>query len=144
MNASIDSSSREAAAQAAIEKLRALVKYADTCFFCTNAAGNVRPMGVREVDDEGNLWFLSAIDSQKNADIAADPTVKLYFQGGPHAEFLYLDGVASISTDRSRIQSLWHFVLRAWFADGKDDRRISAIKVTPTASFYWAAWQGAR
>ena len=40
-----------------------------------------RPMGVQNVDDDGNLWFLSANDSHKNGELARDPSVKLYFQG---------------------------------------------------------------
>lgn len=128
-------------AQAAIERIREVVDKAETCFFCTSApmegSTGARPMNVREVDDEGNLWFLSANDSHKNLEIARDPAVRLYFQGSPHSDFLQLEGRASISTDRARIEALWTPIIRTWFTGGVDDPRITAIRVSPTDGYYW-------
>ena len=127
---------------AAIRKLKKLAESAETCFFCTSAAGSARPMSVRYVDDEGNLWFLSAADSHKNQEIAADPRVKLYFQGATHSEFLSIDGLASISRDKGMIRDLWNFVLKTWFTEGENDPRITLIKVVPTNSYYWDTKHG--
>ncbi len=125
----------------AIDKLKELVKDAQTCFFCTadNAGptGGTRPMSVREVDDEGNLWFLSASDSHKNQAIAGDPAVRLFFQGSKHAQFLSMDGTATITQDKSVIKKLWSFMLKTWFTEGEDDPRITAIKVAPVDGYYW-------
>src|SRR5688572_17888292 len=80
----------------AVSKIRELVGKAKSCFFCTSAAtgdsGGSRPMSVQQVDDEGSLWFLSASDSHKNAEIAIDPAVRLFFQGSAHSDFLQLNG----------------------------------------------------
>src|SRR5690348_5770555 len=88
--------------QEAIEKIKDLGS--GTCFFSTRRAlgesGGVRPMSVQKVDDEGNLWFLSADDSHKNLEISEDPTVELYFQGSAHSDFLHLIGRATISRDK--------------------------------------------
>ena len=125
----------------AVKKLVELVKEAETCFFCTEGAmggsGGVRPMSVQQVDDQGNLWFLSASDSHKNLEIAANPSVKLYLQGSPHAKFLTLEGHASISRDKAKIKELWNFVLKTWFTEGEDDPRITVIKFAPTHGYYW-------
>ncbi|MBZ2205705.1 pyridoxamine 5'-phosphate oxidase family protein [Massilia soli] len=125
----------------AIEKLTELAKEAETCFFCTTAglggSAGVRPMSVQQVDEQGNLWFLSASDSHKNAEIEADPSVKLFFQGSKHAEFLSMEGRASISRDKTKIKELWNFVLKTWFTEGEDDARITVIKVEPTHGYYW-------
>lgn len=127
---------------AAKDKLKELVKDADTCFFCTSAApqgpsGGTRPMSVRDVDDAGNLWFLSASDSHKNAELASDPKVRLYFQRSAHAGFMVVEGRASVSRDPARIKQLWNFVLKTWFTEGEDDPRITVIKVEPTSAYYW-------
>src|SRR5687768_3535374 len=109
----------------AVEKIRELVGKAKNCFFCTSApageTGGARPMNVREVDDEGNLWFLSAGDSHQNHELAVDPSVKLYFQGSPHSDFLHLTGRATVSTDRAKIEELWEPLLKTWFTGGVDD-----------------------
>lgn len=99
-------------------------------------------MSVQDVDDEGNLWFLSADDSHKNFEISADPLVKLYFQGSQHSDFLCLDGIATISRDKQKIEELWEFVLTTWFTEGIEDPRITVIKVAPIDGYYWDTKHG--
>jgi len=130
----------------AIAKIKELVEQAETCFFCTalNVAGSTgsRPMSVQEVDEEGNLWFLSAEDSHKNEELARDPSVHLFFQGSAHSDFLRLSGRASILRDKEKIKELWEPVVKTWFTEGMDDPRITVIKVTPTNGYYWDTKHG--
>ena len=130
----------------AVAKIKALVEEASTCFFCTAEAKDgphgARPMSVRKVDDAGNLWFLSSDDSHKNLELAADPTVKLYFQGSAHSDFLLINGVATVSRDRAKIEELWEPIIKTWFTGGKDDPRITVIQVAPTESYYWDTKHG--
>ncbi|HEY5370852.1 MAG TPA: pyridoxamine 5'-phosphate oxidase family protein [Hanamia sp.] len=113
----------------------------NTCFFCTGITGGkkitTRPMSVQKVDDEGNLWFLSAKDSHKNRDIARDPKVQLFFQGSSHSDFLTVYGNATISADKALIKELWEPLAKAWFTEGVDDPRISVIKVSADDGYYW-------
>lgn len=130
----------------ATEKIKELVAKAQSCFFCTAIkTGNpaaTRPMSVQETDEHGNLWFLSAADSHKNAEIAADPAVQLFFQGSPHSNFLALYGKATITTDKEKIKQLWNPLLKTWFTEGVDDPRITVIKVTPEDGYYWDTKHG--
>ena len=125
----------------AVEKIRALVKEAQTCFFCTavpsGESSGSRPMNVRKVDSDGNLWFMSANDSHKNAELELDPIVRLYFQGSPHSDFMTITGHATVSTDKAMIKELWSPFIRTWFTEGQDDPRITVIKVTPMDGYYW-------
>lgn len=130
----------------AIAKIKALVAKAETCFFCTgNAApgsSGARPMSVQQVDDAGNLWFLSANDSHKNHELETDPAVQLFFQGSAHSDFLMLRGTASITRDKDKIKELWEPIVKTWFTEGVDDPRITAIKVAPTDGYYWDTKHG--
>ena len=123
------------------EKIKELTKKASTCFFCTQVTPGkpitTRPMAVQEVDDDGNLWFLSANDSHKNEEIEADPIVQLFFQGSDYTDFLQLYGRATISEDKKKIKELWKPILKTWFTEGVDDPRISVIKVEPSQGYYW-------
>ena len=127
--------------QDAVKKIQDMAKQSSSCFFSTAIAtgesGGTRPMSPQKIDEFGNLWFLSPKDSHKNAEIAQNPEVKLYFQGSAHSDFLYLIGKASISTDKTRIKELWNPILKVWFTEGIEDPRISIIKVTPTNGYYW-------
>jgi general stress protein 26 len=130
----------------AVEKIKEMVKQAENCFFCSAVASGEsngdRPMNVRQVDDEGNLWFLSASDSRKNQELAIDPSVKLYFQGSKHSDFMQLNGQAAISRDKEKIKELWSTLVQTWFTEGIDDPRITVIKVTPTEGYYWDTKHG--
>jgi general stress protein 26 len=132
--------------QEAIKKIKQLVEKASTCFFCTavptGKSSGTRPMTVQQVDEAGNLWFLSASDSHQNKELAMDPSVKLYFQGSKHSDFLQLNGNATISTDQAKIKELWSPVLKTWFTEGEDDPRITVIKVTPSEGYYWDTKHG--
>lgn len=130
----------------AIEQIKAIVDKAESCFFCTSVPSHesegARPMNVRQVDDDGNLWFLSASDSHKNREVALNPAVTLYFQGSPHSDFLVLNGRAEVSTNKAKIKELWHPIIGTWFTEGIDDPRITVIKVTPTYGYYWDTKHG--
>ena len=130
----------------AVKKIKEMVEQAENCFFCsaiaTGDSNGDRPMNVRQVDDEGNLWFLSASDSRKNQELAIDPRVKLYFQGSKHADFMQLNGQATISRDRQKIEELWSKMVETWFTEGKDDPRVTVIKITPTEGYYWDTKHG--
>ncbi|RZJ58177.1 MAG: general stress protein [Flavobacterium sp.] len=123
------------------KKLKELAEKADTCFFCSNIKTGLpfstRPMSPQKIDDNGDLWFLSANDSNKNEELSHDPFVQLLFQGSTYSGFLNIYGIAEITEDKAIIDELWDPVLKVWFTEGKDDPRISVIKVSPTQGYYW-------
>ena len=125
----------------AVEKIKELVDKSGTCFFCTNIrsgqAFSARPMTVQKTDEQGNLWFLSANDSNHDKELLEDPYLQLLFQGSQYSDFLNIYGRASISRDQAKIDELWNPMLKTWFTEGKDDPRISVIKVKPVEGYYW-------
>jgi general stress protein 26 len=127
--------------EAAVEKIKELTGKANTCFFCTHIETgkpfSTRPMALQEMDEEGNLWFLSAKDSRKNQEIEENPGVQLLFQGSDYSDFLMLYATATISDDKAKIKELWKPILKVWFTEGEDDPRISVIKVEPETGYYW-------
>ncbi|SFI23308.1 pyridoxamine 5'-phosphate oxidase family protein [Halpernia frigidisoli] len=132
--------------QEAVKKIKDLVSTAESCFFCTNLKSNepfaTRPMAVQKVDDEGNLWFLSSVDSHKNEELKDNDAVQLLFQGDPHTDFMSIFGHATVSKDQAKIDELWNPLLKTWFTEGKEDPRITVIKVTPSESYYWDSKHG--
>ena len=130
----------------AVCKIHELAGKAETCFFCTDIAtrgsSGSRPMAVQQIDDKGNLWFLSAEDSHKNEEVALDPVVHLYFQATAHSGFLVLTGTTSLSRDRGKIEELWKPVMKTWFTEGPDDPRITVLKFTPQEGYYWDTKHG--
>lgn len=136
-----ENNAKDLKGRGAVEKIKELAEKAPTCFFVTGFKAKgptaVRPMSVQKIDSEGNLWFLSASDSHKNAEIKKDPHVQLLFQGSAHSDFMNLYGRATITMDKQKIKELWEPIVKAWFTEGIDDPRITVIKVAPSEGFYW-------
>lgn len=130
----------------AMDKMKDLGEKIKSCFFCTSSDKDgylpTRPMSVQQIDEAGILWFLSASDSKKNAEITLNPKVRLYFQGSSYSDFLALEGHAIISTNKEKIKELWQPILKTWFTGGIDDPRITAIAVHPSEGYYWDTKHG--
>ena len=129
----------------AIDKLKSLIAGNKTAIFCTELNKlpiTSRPMAVQEVDDEGNLWFISSATSNKNFEINKDDDVQLFFSNSSSSQFLSFYGHATIYNDEEKIEELWNPIAKAWFEDGKDDVKVTIIKVSPSNVYYWDTKDG--
>ena len=125
--------------QEAIDKLKEMVNNIDFAMMQTNLNVNPShsiPMSTKEVDGDGNIWFLSNKNSEHNKHIKADGVSQLIYSKPSDMEFLTVYGEATISTDRADIDRLYGKMDDAWF-DGKNDPNITAIRIAPTDCHYW-------
>ena len=124
----------------AVEKIREIAKDANICMFVTDLSSLPlagRPMATQEVDEQGNIWFMSDRNSDKNRHIEDDEQVQLFYSHTNNYEYLSIFGRAEIVNDRSKIEELWTPMAKTWFKAGKDDPNISLIKVIPEDAYYW-------
>lgn len=129
----------------AIAKIKELAEGARIGMFCTDLANqpfSTRPMAIQEVDEQGNLWFLSSADSNKNFEIKADEKVQLLFAKTSESHYLSVYGSAHIYKDRDTIEEMWSPMAKAWFKDGKDDPKVTVIRVSPEETYYWDTKNG--
>jgi general stress protein 26 len=127
-------------ADSAVKKIREIAKDANICMFVTDLSNLPlagRPMATQEVDDEGNIWFMSGNDSDKNKQIENDSHVQLFYSHTSNYEYLSVFGRAEIVNDRAKIEELWTPMAKTWFEKGKDDPNLSLIKVMPEDAYYW-------
>jgi len=125
--------------QEAIAKLKTLAEDIKMCMFCTDLTTTpfaTRPMGLQQVDEQGNLWFISSASSNKNAEIKADEKVQLLFAKPSDSHYLSIYGDAFIYTDRNTIEEMWTPMANAWF-DGKEDPDVTVIRISPSEAYYW-------
>lgn len=129
------------ASEEGIEKLKDLVDDIKICLFCThlktNDGSTARPMAAQAVDDEGNLWFFSGLDSDKNREIKLDNHVQLFFSDPSKSSYLVVNGEAHEVIDQQKFEKYWSPLVKAWFEGGKEDANLSLIKVVPKSSYYW-------
>lgn len=123
----------------AILKIKELSETAKICMFCTDLGklpNTSRPMTLQETDEDGNLWFISSENSNKNFEIREDNRVQLYFMNNPDSEYLSVFGEAFVYKDQDTIEEKWSPLANAWF-NGKDDPNVTIIRVEPKNSYYW-------
>lgn len=128
-------------AREGVEKLKDLVDDIKICLFCTNLktddGSTSRPMVAQGVDDEGNLWFFSGLDSDKNREIKQDKHVQLFFSDPSKSSYLVVNGEAQEVVDHDKFEEYWSPLVKTWFKEGKDDPNLALIKITPRTTYYW-------
>lgn len=95
-----------------------------------------RPMAIAQVDDHGEIWFVTSIDSAKTHEIDDDRRVHLVCQDD-HSVYLSISGRARLEQDRAKLAEVWSEMMKVWFPAGKDDPSIVLIAVTPEIGEFW-------
>jgi general stress protein 26 len=126
--------------QEAISKMREIAEDINICMFCTHSAElpfSTRPMATQKVDEQGNIWFLSGKESDKNHEIKNDDMVQLIYAKPGDYKFMTVTGHATVSKDREKIEEMWTPIAKTWFHGGKDDPDLTVICVRPQSAYYW-------
>lgn len=124
-----------------ITQIAKMMRDLDFCMLTTRSEDGTlrsRPMSNNgEVEFDGDVWFFSAGESRKVADIEADPDVELSYSDPARYLFISMSGEAAIVRDVEKKRELWIEELERWFDDGPDSEDIVLIKVTPGVVAYW-------
>ena len=94
-----------------------------------------RPMQTQDVEFDGTVWFFTDVNSEKVAEINANPQVNVAFASA-NESYVSLSGTAEIVQDSAKTHKMWNPLLRAWF-ESADDPRIRLIKVDAESAEYW-------
>jgi general stress protein 26 len=124
----------------AIRQLAELIRDVDVAMFTTVAADGrlvSRPLGTQEVEFDGDLWFATAADSPKVAEIAANPRVNVAYASKSKNTYVSVAGRARVVDDRAKIEQLWSPAMKLFFPGGKDDPNLRLIHVSAESAEYW-------
>ncbi len=103
----------------------------------TDGSLHTRPMGFREADAEGDLWFFADKTESVAKNVAANPRVGLGFSDTHGNVYVAVSGTGTLVDDRATIDEKWVDSLKAWFPKGKDDPSIVLLRVSPEKGEYW-------
>jgi general stress protein 26 len=123
-----------------VEKLKQLTSKCKVCMLGTFEEMRVhfRPMAHVDVDEMGNLWFFTSMESEKTSQINANPNVYLTYTCEDDSVYLSVEGIASVSNiNRDRMKELFSPMLRAWFPEGLNDPNLALMIVHPLEIDYW-------
>ncbi len=123
-----------------VEKLKELTSNCKVCMLGTfeEMRVNFRPMAHVDVDDLGNLWFFTSLESEKTSQINSNPNVYLTYSCQEEHTYISVEGIASVSNiNRERMKELFNPFVKAWFPDGLDDPNLALMVVHPLEIDYW-------
>jgi general stress protein 26 len=123
-----------------IAKLRELAKGLHVAMFTTQGEDGrlfSRPLGVQELEFDGDVWFATGLDSEKVREIEANPEVNVAFASKDNGTYISISGTAGVVRDRAEIERHWTPGMGVYFKDGKNDPNLCLIRVEAHSAEYW-------
>ncbi|MDM7829716.1 pyridoxamine 5'-phosphate oxidase family protein [Cellulomonas edaphi] len=124
--------------QPEITKVAELIKGSKIAMLTTiDAAGALvsRPMGVQDVDFDGDLWFFADADSHKVAEIEHGSPANAAFVSS--SSWLSVSGPAEVVRDVAKQRELWGPVAEAWYPDGPETPGLVLVVLHGETAEYW-------
>jgi len=121
-----------------IAKVAELIKDARIAMLTTVAAdGSLvsRPMGVQDVDFDGDLWFFADGDSHKVAEIQHGSPANAAFADS--SSWVSVSGPAEVVRDVAKQRELWGPVAEAWYPDGPETPGLVLVVLHGETAEYW-------
>lgn len=122
-----------------LEKYVALARDIREAMLVTDDPGSglrARPMSNAGVDDDGTIWFFTALGSEKVQEIYHDRGVNVSYSKPSDSQYVSVTGTAKIVSDLATKKRYYSEINDAWFS-GPEDPQASLIKVTPEVVEYW-------
>jgi general stress protein 26 len=94
-----------------------------------------RPMAMVHLPGDATIYFATAIDSPKAAELEQDPRVNVALQAA--GRFVSITGSGRILTDRALLDRLWSESWRVWFPGGREDPSLCLLAVEPEEAEFW-------
>ncbi len=122
-----------------LEKMRTLMQEPKIIMMATaleKIPFSVCPMTIQQIDDQGDLWFLTSRESDHFKDIEHDNRVQLIYSDEPNQKYLSMFGNATHIVDVQKVNQLWNNRLNEWF-NGKKDPNVALLNVNIENAYYW-------
>jgi general stress protein 26 len=100
--------------------------------------GHARPMTAQlEGDEGGPIWFFTARDNALVQQLGAKSRAIATFASKDHDLFASVHGDLRVDNDRAVIDRLWNRFVAAWFPGGKDDPKLTLLRLDPDRGEIW-------
>ncbi len=90
-----------------------------------------RPMAMRQQIRGEEIWFATALRSNKCRDLAGDPRCALAFFDAEDGTTLSISGQGEVIRDRKLALALWDPSWSRWFPAGPAERGVALVRVIP-------------
>lgn len=126
-----------------VEQLLSIINRVHVAMMTTTEPNNSlrsRPLAtLRTTDFSGFLWFFTAADSPKVAEIGVHHQVNLSYADPAHHYYASVSGLSMVVRDPETMAELWNPLVKAWFPDGLDDPNLVLLRVSVEKAEFWDA-----
>jgi len=98
---------------------------------------HTRPIETLQCEPDGTLWFFTACDSPKSAELRHDTRVSLGYSHPGKSIYVAVSGVGSVGRDIAKAAELWSPGQLAFYPQGLEDPRLALLKVRLERAEYW-------
>ncbi|MBC8054679.1 MAG: pyridoxamine 5'-phosphate oxidase family protein [Sphingobacteriaceae bacterium] len=129
----------ETAHNTSLNKLKSLIDNGDIAMLCTLRDDHIhsRPMATSDIDVDGNIWFFTNEYSPKVDEVENNKNITLCYTDHTNNKYVCINGIASVVSDRSKMEELFNSSVKNFFPEGMDDPRLALLKVRPKHAEYW-------
>lgn len=100
--------------------------------------GHTRPMTAMIEGEHGPIWFFTARDTALARRLArGEARSCAAFAAKSHDVFATIHGSLRIDNDRAAIDRLWNPFIAAWYEGGKDDPKLTLLRMDPDRAEVW-------
>lgn len=97
-----------------------------------------RPMTAIVEGERGPIWFFTANDTEIPQAVGTMVgRAVATFASKKHEVFATLHGHVRVDTDKAMIDKLWNPWVAAWFEGGKDDPKVTLLRLDPEYAEIW-------
>lgn len=97
-----------------------------------------RPMTAMIEEEHGPIWFFTSRETEipRAIGTAAGRAVATFASKG-HNLFATIHGTVRVDNDPTKIEELWNPYVAAWFEGGKDDPKVTLLRLDPEHAEIW-------
>lgn len=101
--------------------------------------GHTRPMTAQVEEERGPVWFFTSVDNKIAQQLVrgTGERATVAFSAKGHDLFASVQGSLRVDKDRSVIDRLWNPFIAAWFEDGKDDPKLTLLRLDAERAEIW-------
>ena len=102
--------------------------------------GHSQPMTAQMLHDDdarGPIWFFTSKDTDLVKELTQSHRAVVHFASKGHDLFASLHGEVTIDNNRKVIDELWNSFIAAWYEGGKDDPKLTLLRLDPERAQVW-------
>lgn len=99
--------------------------------------GHTRPMTAQVEERRGPIWFFSSNDNKMVSLLRERNRVTATLSSKGHDVFASVHGCLNVDNDRAVIDRLWNPYVAAWFEGGKDDPKLTLLRLDAEHAEIW-------